>query len=526
MSNSLYRKWRPQSFDDLKGQDVIRDTLMYALTHNQISHAYLFCGPRGTGKTTTARLVAKAINCQTKTEQKPCNQCPVCLTITAGTNLDVIELDGASNRGIDEIRGLRESVKYPPLTATYKVFIIDEVHMLTREAFNALLKSLEEPPKHAVFILATTEAHKVPATVLSRVQRYDFRLAPIETLAALLTAVAQSEDIKLTDDAALFLAKLAEGSFRDSLSLLDQVRSSDHPQYTVEVLESILGYVPRARVASFLTAVVTGHHQQAFQLLDNCLEQGADLRAFGDQVLGLSQEALEAVILGKVSPIQVTFESRRIVDWIECWADALMKSKSSPIARLPLDVAIAKFASSTESSINNPEPIHEIAPEIVIASSQTVGRGNLKLPETDAQTVEIKSDESSKPKIVTLETGGEPAESRENGVSVPVVTEVPEHISAKDWLKMLETIKQDAPSLLASLAHARVMHIEHDIISLAVPYKMHAEKINSPKNRSIVETAISGVLQVPMAVVAEVNKKAAKQADDMVDVAEVFELEL
>lgn len=525
ISQSLYRKWRPQTFGDLKGQDVIRDTLVYALTNGQMSHAYLFCGPRGTGKTTTARLVAKLLNCTGESKDKPCNNCDSCKTITDGANLDVIELDAASNRGIDEIRQLRETVKFAPTQAAYKVFIIDEVHMLTREAFNALLKTLEEPPKHATFILATTEAHKVPATILSRVQRYDFRLATQEMLASHLIAVAKEEKMKLTPEAATFVARLGDGSFRDSLSLLDQVRANDYPEYTLEVVEKLFGYIPRQRVEAVLAAALSGDVKSAYQSVDEVLAQGADLRSFSDQLLSLSQELLESLILGDAGLVGADLIAvgrslglAKLVAWIELLADALQDMKSSPIARLPLDVALAKFAGSLSSVVPAraaapvvatfvaPAPVKAVEPSVPVAVMQ---------PEVVVDPILPSPAELDPPVVET--------------VSVPVMALVPGEISKEDWQGMLVKLKQEAPSLLTSMAHARVLKVEHDVIRIAVPFKMHAEKLNQVKNRQIVETALAEVLGVPMKILAEVVKEeeapAAAAEDDMVDIVDVFQLE-
>ena len=221
---ALYRQWRPQDFDNLIGQEHIRDTLKNALASDKIAHAYLFTGPRGTGKTSTAKILAKALNCVNGPTPHPCNQCPNCDKITTGASMDVLEVDAASNRGIDEIRDLRETIKFAPVDGRFKVYIIDEVHMLTTEAFNALLKTLEEPPSHVIFILATTEPHKIPATIHSRCQRYDFRRIALAEIEARLTAVAKGSGLDADAEALKLIAVHADGGMRDALSIFRPVR--------------------------------------------------------------------------------------------------------------------------------------------------------------------------------------------------------------------------------------------------------------------------------------------------------------
>ena len=224
MSNVLYRKYRAQNFDELVGQDHITKILKNAIKGDQLSHAYLFVGSRGTGKTTTARVLAKAVNClKPKKDGNPCNKCEVCLSVSNGTFLDLVEIDAASNRGIDQIRELKERIEFSPVKGKYKIYIIDEVHMLTNEAFNALLKTLEEPPEHIIFILATTDAHKLPPTILSRCQRYDFRLGTEKEIRDTLLMVLKNENINIEEKGLEILVRNARGSYRDALSLLDVV---------------------------------------------------------------------------------------------------------------------------------------------------------------------------------------------------------------------------------------------------------------------------------------------------------------
>ncbi len=239
----IARRWRPQKFSEIIGQEHVSRTLANAIEKDRIAHSYIFTGPRGVGKTTTARILAKALNCEKGPVATPCNECTSCKSITIGNSLDVLEIDGASNRGIDEVRNLRENIRYTPTQGKYRIYIIDEVHMLTKEAFNALLKTLEEPPAHALFIFATTEIHKVPATILSRCQRFDFKRIAINTIMDHLKHICEEDKIEIDDDALMQIAKKADGSMRDSQSILDQVISFSGDKITFEIVAQVLGVI-------------------------------------------------------------------------------------------------------------------------------------------------------------------------------------------------------------------------------------------------------------------------------------------
>lgn len=274
------RKWRPMVFEDVVGQNHITSTLRNAISTNRLAHAYIFSGQRGCGKTTTARILAKAINCASPNNANPDNACTLCQEITAGRSLDVIEIDGASNRGVEEIRNLRESVRYTPTRAKYKVYIIDEVHMLTKEAFNALLKTLEEPPSQVIFIFATTEVHKVPLTILSRCQRFDFRRIGIDEIITRLQFIATEEKVSIADEALLIIAKKGDGSLRDAQSIFDQVRSFCGNTISTDDVGKVLNVVDQEMFFRLTDLIKTGDIRGGIELVDTIVRSGYDLREF------------------------------------------------------------------------------------------------------------------------------------------------------------------------------------------------------------------------------------------------------
>ena len=293
------RKWRPQKFNDVVGQEHVTNTLKNAIKENRVAHAYLFTGPRGVGKTTTARILAKALNCENLKDAEPCNECEMCKSISSTQSMDIIEIDGASNRGIDEIRTLRESVKYAPTRGKYKIYIIDEVHMLTKESFNAFLKTLEEPPAHTIFIFATTDVHKVPLTIISRCQRYDFRRIQLETIKTTLAKIAKEEKIKIDDKTLTIISKKADGALRDAESYFDQVIAYCNGKIDSEIVSQMLNLIDEEIYFRISDAVLSKDYKSVFEVSNTIFENGWDFLDFIDGLNEHFRNILTVVVTDK-----------------------------------------------------------------------------------------------------------------------------------------------------------------------------------------------------------------------------------
>ncbi|MEA4934329.1 MAG: DNA polymerase III subunit gamma/tau, partial [Lawsonibacter sp.] len=344
---ALYRKYRPRFFGDLVGQQHIATTLRNALCQDRVVHAYLFCGPRGTGKTSTAHIMARAVNCLCPREDgEPCGHCEACDRILGGQSLDIIEIDAASNRGIDKMRDLRDGVKYTPAQEKYKVYIIDEVHMLTNEAFNALLKTLEEPPKHTIFILATTEPHQVLPTVLSRCQRFDFHRISQGDIIECLKGIAEKEHLLVSEEALQLIARRASGGLRDAIGLLDQCLTSGEGAVEAATVREILGSADDLIVRQLACAVSEQDTATMISLVDTLVNEGKDLRQILLQLLEyLREELLESLKPQGSSDIP----RRRLLQMLRDLVDADMKMKESQSARITFELALLSAARLEEA---------------------------------------------------------------------------------------------------------------------------------------------------------------------------------
>lgn len=470
---SFYRKYRPQNFNNLVGQDHIKTTLLNALKEGHPAHAYLFCGPRGTGKTSTARLLAKAINCTNLSEEgEPCDKCEMCETIRQGNLIDLIEIDAASNRGIDEIRDLKDKINFAPTRAKNKIYIIDEVHMLTKEAFNALLKTLEEPPSHVFFVLATTESHKVPETIISRCQRFDFKRITKKTIATRLMYIAQMEGIEAEESAVESIAHTAEGGLRDAIGLLEQLTTDGKLEF--DRVRDVLGISGITVLETFYKHLRNNDTNAALAVIQDLYAQGSDLVQFAKDFLEhLRLEMLKSVENGNKAEVNYALNTADI------FQDAYNKLKITTIPQLPLEMATIKCTMHTGAST---------------ASSME------RAPASVAKTTEIPREHSSiKPNI----SEQEPEKPTEK---------IPLTISyvKENWPRVLELIK--TPFVRMSFKAGKPIQVENGEILIEFSSKFHCEKVDTAENKMEIETAIAQVFEEPAKVsytVSEVQLSSA-----------------
>ncbi len=353
----IARRWRPQQFEEVIGQEHVSRTLANAIANNRIAHAYIFSGPRGVGKTTTARILAKAVNCEKGPTPHPCNECASCKAITQGNSLDVVEIDGASNRGIDEIRNLREKIRFAPAMGKYRVYIIDEVHMLTKEAFNALLKTLEEPPEHVIFIFATTEIHRVPATILSRCQRFDFRRIAVRTIMEHLQHICQADKIEIEEEALLQIAKKADGSMRDAESILDQIISYAGSKISFEDVVQALGVIHQDFYFNLTEQIKNAAIKDIIISANTIFETGHDLNEF---LLGFEEHLRNILVikatgttdlidtsenyLERYKQLANEFSENDLVGYLQVVGETINAVKTSQQPQLKFELGLVKLA--------------------------------------------------------------------------------------------------------------------------------------------------------------------------------------
>ena len=506
----LARKWRPQVFDDVVGQGHITRTLQNAIASNRLAHAFLFSGPRGVGKTTTARILAKALNCVQGPTTIPCGKCDSCLETTAGTSVDVIEIDGASNRGIEHIRELREAVKYAPVVGKYKVYVIDEVHMLTNEAFNALLKTLEEPPPHVLFIFATTEPQKIPATIHSRCQRYGFKRIPLSEITGRLRMIADAEGIKITDQGLSLIARAAEGSMRDSQSLLDQAVSYSGMEIKDDDLQATLGSVAQLTLLKFTAGLLSNDAAGLLTQVDELLEQGQDMRQFLASIV----EHLRNLLVVKIAtdPRQIMelpsadidaikqqaagTESERLLLLFDSLSKTLDDMRWSPHQRFTLEIGLVKA-----SNLIPLKPLAEVLShlkelEARIASGAS-GHQPAKLSPASANRISEPRTEYAA-KTATPPSHARPA----------ATTDAHEAL----WNTILHQLKAQKPSLASFLEQSKLIEVSDTKILIGIPGNFQLSQAEKQENRGYIEQAAGAVLTKAIQVVLQPLSSASKPA--------------
>lgn len=531
---ALYRKWRPQGFDSLVGQEAVRTALTNALETGRIAHAYLFAGPRGTGKTSTAKILAKAVNCEHGPTPNPCNKCQNCVRINDGTSMDVFEIDAASNRGIDEIRDLREKVAFAPVNGRYKVYIIDEVHMLTTEAFNALLKTLEEPPPHVIFILATTEPHKIPATIHSRCQRFDFKRVTDSDIVKRLREVADGSGIAADDDALQLIAVQADGGMRDALSLLDQCGVMAE-RVSAETVRSVLGIVGREALRELVKAVGEGNVPKALELLEALLAGGKDVK----QIITELAEYLRAVLLYKASPeyreiyltdtkeaiaaMEDLFSTDRLMAAQERLHQCMLELRQSVRGRIAAEMCLfdlCRVEGSTLAALTarvekleamlagripaiqqtvSAAPVHHDYPQQAAAAPETGPKFGYVLDEGHGIHTEAPEPQPQKAaaEAENYQPAAEPVKAVPVKKAAPVQKAEPAPIMEADaaagdlWQQVLEILKTEKKrSMVACAAGGRAVSYVNGILTVAFKNKFNCKRMNADDYKKAFEAVL------------------------------------
>ncbi|MCL5961137.1 MAG: DNA polymerase III subunit gamma/tau [Chloroflexi bacterium] len=508
LSESLYRRWRSRRFSEVVGQDHVTRTLQNALRSGRFAHAYLFCGPRGVGKTTMARLLAKTVNCSTPVDGEPCNVCEMCRAIDEGRAVDLVEIDAASNNSVDDIRDLREKVHFVPTQAKYKVYIVDEVHMLSTSAFNALLKTLEEPPPHVIFALATTEVHKIPATVLSRCQRFDLRRITLTSAIRRLAEICEQEGFQVERPALELIGRSAGGSLRDAESLLDQLAAySAGATVTVDFVRALLGIPSSEQIAALVDSLISRDVASGLEIINQVLEDGTDVRQFSRELVNY----LRGLMLLKAGSsgaglLDVTKEVRetmcrqaealalpQVVDFLRLFCQIDYSLRNSAYGQLPLELAFVEAVlprrKTTEERVisspaERPRPVPQ-PPIRLVTVSGNQGRDDRPQPVPVTETPEqpVAPSDSVPPaerEATTFETSPE---------GNPDLERIKVH-----WPAIVDDMRPLNRSIEALLRSCEPVAVDNGFVVLGFYYEFHKSKIEDAKNRDMVERVMSKVV--------------------------------